>query len=44
MWTLNTTLSVILSLNTQTSPTRKVFSLLNADQLADTTHDKYFPL
>ena len=40
MWTFNTTPSLIISSNTQTSPTRKLFSLANADQPADTTHDE----
>ena len=43
MWTLNTTLSVIVSSNMQTSPTRKLFSLANADQPTNMTLDLYFP-
>ena len=42
MWTFNTTSSLIISLNMQTSPTRKLFSLANADQPVDMTHDLYF--
>ena len=40
MWTFNTTSSLIISSNTQTSPTHKLFSLANADQPANMTHDE----
>ena len=45
MWTFNTTSSLIISSNMQTSPTRKVFSVANADQPAYNLHDErwYIP-